>query len=170
MIKNIKLFLKKIPIVQSLVDKRKYKKKIDVRTLPIEKRIGLLDRKLRVVCENTQTNDEWLKWAEIAYQNIYGYEWQGDNLLLARQNLLYSFIEYYQTNFVTLPSEEALLRIAEIISWNLWQMDGLRGVPPDYPSPGELQDNPIPDMFTTYCVIRDWDNNTETRYIDLINK
>ena len=138
--------------------------------IPIEKRIGLLDRKLRVVSENTQTNEEWLKWAEIAFQNIYGYEWQGDNLLLARQNLLYSFIEYYQAKFVTLPPEEALLRIADIISWNLWQMDGLRGVPPDYPSPGELQDNPIPDMFTTYCVIRDWDNNTETRYIDLINK
>ena len=29
----------------------------------IEKRIGLLDRKLRVVSENTQTNEEWLKWA-----------------------------------------------------------------------------------------------------------
>ena len=138
--------------------------------IPLEKRIGLLDRKLRVVSKNTKTSEEWLEWAEVAYKNIYGYEWQGDNLLLARQNLLFSFIEYYQSKFATLPTEEAIHRIAEIISWNLWQMDGLRGVPPDYPSPGELQDNPIPDMFTTYCVIRDWDNNTEIRYIDLINK
>ena len=138
--------------------------------IPMEKRIGLLDRKLRVVSKNTKTSEEWLEWSEVAYKNIYGYEWQGDNLLLARQNLLLSFIEYYKAKFATLPSEEAIHHIAEIISWNLWQMDGLRGVPPDYPSPGELQDNPIPDMFTTYCILRDWDNNTEIRYIDLINK
>jgi hypothetical protein len=137
-------------------------------TIPLKKRIGLLDRKLRVVSKNTKTSEEWLEWAEVAYKNIYGYEWQGDNLLLARQNLLFSFIEYYEAKFATLPSEEAIHRIAEIISWNLWQMDGLRGVPPDYPSPGELQDNPIPDMFTTYCILRDWDNNTEIRYIDLL--
>ncbi|MBO4840764.1 MAG: restriction endonuclease subunit M [Bacteroidaceae bacterium] len=137
--------------------------------IPLEKRIGLLDRKLRVVSKNTKTPEEWLEWAEVAYMNIYGYEWQGDNLLLARQNLLFSFIEYYQSKFATLPPEDAIHRIAEIISWNLWQMDGLRGVPPDYPSPGELHDNPIPDMFSTYCVIRDWDNNKEIRYIDLIN-
>ena len=137
--------------------------------IPLEKRIGLLDRKLRAVSKNTKTSEEWLEWAEVAYKNVYGYEWQGDNLLLARQNLLFSFIEYYQAKFATIPPEESILRIAEIISWNLWQMDGLRGVPPDYPSPGELHVNPIPDMFTTYCVIRDWDNNTEIRYIDLIN-
>ena len=136
--------------------------------IPLEKRIGLLDRKLRAVSKNTKTSEEWLEWAEIAFQNIYGYEWQGDNLLLARQNLLFSFIEYYQAKFATIPPEESIHRIAEIISWNLWQMDGLRGVPPDYPSPGELHDNPIPDMFTTYCVIRDWDNNTEIRFIDLL--
>ena len=138
--------------------------------IPLEKRIGLLDRKLRVVSRNTNTSADWLEWAEVAYKNIYGYEWQGDNLLLVRQNMLFSFIEYHEAKFATLPPEEAICRIAEIISWNLWQMDGLRGVPPDYPSPGELHDNPIPDMFTTYCVIRDWENDEKIRFIDLINK
>jgi len=138
--------------------------------IPLKKRIGLLDRKLRVVSKNTKTSEEWLEWAEVAYKNIYGYEWQGDNLLLARQNMLFSFIEYYQAKFKEAPPTESIHTIAEIISWNLWQMDGLRGTPPDFPSPGELSENPIPDMFTTYCVIRDWDNNTEIRYIDLINK
>ena len=52
--------------------------------IPLDKRIGLLDRKLRMVSENTETQEDWLKWAETAYKNTYGYEWQGDNLLLAR--------------------------------------------------------------------------------------
>ena len=53
--------------------------------LPIElnQRIGMLDRKLRVVSENTETSGEWLSMAQEAYKNIYAYEWQGDNLLLA---------------------------------------------------------------------------------------
>ena len=65
--------------------------------IPLDKRIGLLDRKLRVVSENTETQEDWLKWAETAYQNTYGYEWQGDNLLLARLSLLFTFIDYYQS-------------------------------------------------------------------------
>ncbi len=136
----------------------------------IEKRIGLLDRKLRMVSENTETQDDWSKWAEIAYQNTYGYEWQGDNLLLARKALLFTFIDYYQAKFSDNPTQDSICRIAEIISWNLWQMDGLRGTPPDYPSPGELHENPVPDMFTTYCVIYDWDAKQEIRYIDLLGQ
>ncbi len=136
--------------------------------IPIAKRIGLLDRKLRVVSENTETQDDWLKWAEIAYQNTYGYEWQGDNLLLARKALLFTFIDYYKAKFGGNPSQDSIHGISEIISWNLWQMDGLRGTPPDYPSPGELHENPIPDMFTIYCIIRDWEKNEEVRFIDLL--
>ena len=138
--------------------------------IPLKERIGLLDRKLRLVNDKTETKEEWLKWTLIAYQNTYGYEWQGDNLLLAREALLYTFIDYYQAKFSENPSEANTLRIAEIISWNLWQMDGLRGVPPDYPSPVELLENPIPDMFTSYCIIRDWDENKEIRYVDLITR
>ena len=136
--------------------------------IPLEKRIGLLDRKLRLVNDKTETKEEWLEWARIAFQSTYGYEWQGDNLLLARQSLLFTFIDYYQSKFGEHPAEANIHGIADIISWNLWQMDGLRGVPPDYPSPGELLDNPVPDMFTTYCVIRDWDEDKVVRYVDLI--
>lgn len=53
--------------------------------IPIEQRIGLLDRKLRIVGENTETTSDWLEWAQTAYKSTYGYEWQGDNLLLARE-------------------------------------------------------------------------------------
>ncbi len=87
-------------------------------------RIGLLDRKLRVVNENTDTESEWLHWVNRAYQSIYGYEYQVDNLLLARLNLIYTFVDYYMFKFDKVPELSNLKKIATIISWNLWQMDG----------------------------------------------
>ena len=93
--------------------------------IPINERIGLLDRKLRVINENTNTEDEWYKWVIRAYQSTYGYEYQGDNLLLARENLLYTFIENMEHKFSKKPSDEQLIEIAKIISWNIWQMDGI---------------------------------------------
>ena len=136
--------------------------------IPLPKRIGLLDRKIHMINEHVENPDEWLTWVKTAYQNIYGYEWQGDNLLIARMNLLSSFMEYYSSRFGQMPPEEWIHDIAEIVSWNLWQMDGLKGVPPDYPAPGELVDNPVPDLFTTYCLIRDWASNKIIRYVDLL--
>ena len=94
--------------------------------IPIQQRIGLLDRKLRVVSENTETSGDWLEWAQVAYKHTYGYEWQGDNLLLAREALLWTFIEYYQEKFGKRPLLKSINYMAYIISWNLWQMDGLR--------------------------------------------
>ena len=43
--------------------------------ISVHNRIGQLDRKLRVVGENTNTKEEWLKWAIRAFQSIYGYEY-----------------------------------------------------------------------------------------------
>lgn len=53
------------------------------KVIKIKDRIGLLDRKLRIIDENTVTKEKWLKWAEIAFKNVYGYDWQGDNVLIA---------------------------------------------------------------------------------------
>ncbi|MBO4826516.1 MAG: restriction endonuclease subunit M [Prevotella sp.] len=163
--------------------------------IPIQNRIGLLDRKLRVVSENTETSGDWLEWAQVAYKNIYGYEWQGDNLLLAREALLYTFIDYYEAKFGKRPLLKSMLYIAYIISWNLWQMDGLKGVVPDscrdgvtekmmtlfgeeehiVSCPGCQQEN-IRKHNGLYCLIRDWgnkdpktkENNRKIRYIDLL--
>ena len=99
--------------------------------IPVENRIGLLDRKLRIVCENCDSEPEWVKWATKAFQSIYGYEWQGDNVLLARENLLYTFIDFYFYKFSNYPIKEYLMDIANIIAWNIWQMDGIRGVVPN---------------------------------------
>ena len=166
--------------------------------IPLEQRIGLLDRKLRVISENVDVSGEWLEWAQVAYKNIYGFEWQGDNLLLAREALLWTFIEYYQAKFQKAPLTKSINYIAYIISWNFWQMDGLKGVVPDTchdvvsknketpqldffstdvpekkepkvtPCPGCAADN-IYKHNGTYCLIRDWANDKKKiRFIDLI--
>ena len=167
-------------------------------SIPLQERIGLLDRKLRVISENVDVSGEWLDWAQVAYKNIYGFEWQGDNLLLAREALLWTFIEYYQAKFQKAPLLKSINYIAYIISWNLWQMDGLKGVVPDTchdvvskhkplqqldffldetpqeskpkvsPCPGCAEDN-IFKHNGTYCVIRDWPNDKKKiRFIDLM--
>lgn len=99
----------------------------------IKDRIGLLDRKLRVISENVDDEQEWIEWVFKAYQNIYGYEYQGDNLFLARKNLLLSFVDYTKDKFGHEPSKDDLETIAEIISWNIWQMDGLKYCVPEQP-------------------------------------
>ena len=98
--------------------------------LPLAERVGFLDKKLSVVSKYCTTHEEWLKWAKVAFQSSYGYEWQGDSLLIARENLLYTFIDYYQAQFKETPSIELQKEIAEIIVWNIFQMDGLKYVIP----------------------------------------
>ena len=157
--------------------------------ISIENRIGLLDRKLRVVSENTTTSADWLKAAQTAFQSIYGFEWQGDNLVLAREALLYTFIDYYHAKFGKEPLLKSLLYIAYIISWNIWQMDGLKGVRPD--TCGERKEI-IADLFGetekishcegcktgdirrhngTYALIKNWKApkaKQKLRFIDLM--
>jgi len=98
--------------------------------LPLNKRVGFLDKKLSVVSKYCSTHEEWIKWTKIAFQSSYGYEWQGDSLLIARENLLYTFIDYYQAQFRESPSSELQKMMAEIIVWNIFQMDGLKFVIP----------------------------------------
>lgn len=150
--------------------------------IPIKNRIGLLDRKLRIICENATTKAEWLEMARKAYMHTYGYEWQGDNLLLARESLLYTFIEYYIHHFndkdsngniilKDIPLNKSIKAIAEIISWNMWQMDGIKMVIPDscdnvytediwgaktkIECPGCLKGE-LKKHIGSYCIIRDW--------------
>ena len=39
---------------------------------------------------------------------IYGYEWQGDNLFLVRESLLYTFVDYYKAKFGKKPQLKSL--------------------------------------------------------------
>lgn len=157
--------------------------------IAIEQRIGLLDRKLRIVNENTETSSEWLKAAQSAFQSIYGFEWQGDNIVLAREALLYTFIDYYRAKFGKNPQLKSLLYMAYIISWNIWQMDGLKGVIPN--SCGErrtvetdlfgetvrisycegCKSGDIKKHNGVYALIKDWGapkSKQKIRFVDLI--
>ncbi len=98
--------------------------------IDINNRIGMLDRKIRVVTENTNTYEDWIAWVIRAFQSVYGYEFQGDNLLIARVNLMMTFIEYCENTWHRLPDIKDLLTIAQIITWNIWQMDGITGTIP----------------------------------------
>ena len=135
--------------------------------ISVARRIGILDRKLRVVSENAATEDEWRKYATHAVQSTYGYEYQGDNLLLARVNLLLTYAEHLQARWQRKPTKEELQPIATIISWNLWQMDGLRlSVPGGKPQP-EAEQLDLFSMFGTVeeqtpavsCKVKNWRSN-----------
>ncbi len=156
--------------------------------IPLENRIGLLDRKLRVINENVDESGKWLEAAQTAYKNSYGYEWQGDSLLLAREALLITFIENYTFKFGKDPLLQSIQYIAYIISWNLWQMDGLKGVVPNSCKDEIVE---IADIFETkteikkckgcetqnmklhngiYCNIMDWDIEKPIKFISLLEK
>ena len=94
-------------------------------SIAISERVGILDRKLHLVNERQLNDEDWLAQMRQAFQSTYGYEWQGDSLLLARENLLYTFIDHYEARHGCKPDALLLQEFAEIISWNLWQMDGL---------------------------------------------
>lgn len=96
----------------------------------LENREGILDRKLQVVNENVYDEAEWLKWVIRAFQSTYGYEFQGDNVLIARVNLLMTFEEYLYARWKRKPSVAEYREIVKIIAWNIWQMDGLSGTIP----------------------------------------
>ena len=97
---------------------------------PTIRRIGMLDRKLRIVNENTESYDDWLKWTIRAFEACYGYEYQGDNVLIARINLLLTFTDYYQERWGRQPDDKLLRQMANKIAWNIWQMDGLKDTVP----------------------------------------
>jgi len=98
--------------------------------IKLENRVGFLDRKLKIINKYCHKKNEWLFWAKEAFKASYGYEWQGDNVLLARENLLYTLIDYYKDKFKRAPSLLVQEKFAEIISWNIFQMDGLKYVTP----------------------------------------
>lgn len=150
--------------------------------IALKNRIGLLDRKLRIVNENTNDEAEWVKWTIRAFQSIYAYEFQGDNLLLARENLLYTFVDNTRARLHREPTLSELKKIATIISWNLWQMDGMSCTIPygDAKSINQLSlfdigrnevstDLPV-EAFHRLCRIKDWRSKVILDYKSLVRE
>ena len=98
--------------------------------IPIQKRVGLLDRKLKLINQQVRAVEDWKDFAARAVRSVYGYDFQGDNLFLARKNILLTVEDFYREKYFSNPPEDFLREVAEIISWNFWQMDGLTYSPP----------------------------------------
>ena len=68
-----------------------------------------------------------MKWAVRAYESVYGYEYQGDSLAIARFNLLSTFEDNLMARWGRKATTRELTAVANRIAWNFWQMDGLTG-------------------------------------------
>ena len=146
--------------------------------IPIPKRLGILDRKLRVVNENAVDEKEWLRWATRAFLATYGYEFQGDNLLIARVNLLMTYGDYLQERWKRKPTAVELSKLINVIAWNIWQMDGLTGTIPYSKAQEQFRQMTLFDMIGAgteseqenrqpLCRIYDWRADNSLEFVSL---
>ena len=98
--------------------------------LPVAERVGFFDRKLRIVSEKTKTRKEWVRRALDALRASYGYEYQGDNLLIARINVFETFADHLRAGWGSGPDADEANQAAWVVSWNFWQMNGLTDAVP----------------------------------------
>lgn len=98
--------------------------------VPLDERVGFVDRKLKRINAEVEDKAEWQRLVEEAYKSSYGFEWSGDSLLLARENLLYTYRDYYFAKWLEEPLYGLFEDIAKIISYNIFQMDGLKYIVP----------------------------------------
>ena len=164
------------------------------RLIKLENRVGFLDRKLRIVSAYCYKPKEWIIWAKEAYKASYGYEWQGDNVLIARENLLYTLIDYYKAKFGRQLPLVIQQEFAEIIGWNIFQMDGIKYVIPmschheTKIIPGELTlFEEFPDVVEKYecegckynrptkhngryVKVMDWTTGKPIKFVDLLSE
>ena len=94
--------------------------------IPLSERVGFVDRKLQRISREVTEEATFYELVKKAYRASYGYEYQGDSLLLARENLLATFEDYYLNKTENQPTLEQKKEIATIISYNVFQMDGLK--------------------------------------------
>ena len=94
--------------------------------IPLSERVGFVDRKLQRISREVSDEVTFYELVKKAYRASYGYEYQGDSLLLARENLLATFEDYYLAKTGNQPTLEQKKEIATIISYNVFQMDGLK--------------------------------------------
>ena len=133
--------------------------------IPVEERTGILDRKLHAVSAYAATQEKWIHWATRALEATFGYEYQGDNLLIARVNVIKTIIEFYTHKWNEIPDVRILKRLANKVTWNLWQMDGLTDTIPchrNFIEEISLFDEPIKNITPSLCKIYDWRNTKKS--------
>lgn len=118
--------------------------------IKLKDRIGVLDRKLQAINKHIKQEDykdersyksAWINKIMDAYRSVYGYEWQGDNLFIARVNLLQTFFDYFEDKWgYQVSNPKTIEKIIEIITYNIWQMDGLKDTIPLTDIPAKIID------------------------------
>ena len=146
--------------------------------IEVKDRIGFLDRKLRVVEENAD-GDEYKKWSMRSLESCYGYEYQGDNLLIARINVFLSWTEHWEKKLGEKPDRTTARSAANVIAWNFWQMDGLTGRTPQIKEKEcgqmtflgfEVENETGDSDATEECLIFDWRRRFSRTYNSLKSK
>lgn len=99
--------------------------------IPPDERVGILDRRLKRINEQHRgTPAGWWDQALDALETVYGYDIDLNNVLLTRANLFLTTMEFHaqwcDPAVPLLYTDSA----AEIISRNIFQMDGLTGTIP----------------------------------------
>ncbi len=123
--------------------------------IQLEDRIGLLDRKIRVINENTSDKETWFYYVRKAYQSTYGFDISEDNVKISRNNLVDSFKDYYCFKFNEEPKPQLKDIIEEIVNINIWCMDGLKFI---HPVTGE------------YSTVKDWETGEVVEFRELMKK
>ena len=115
-------------------------------------RNGMLDRKLKACSRIAKNADEWVRLATSAAQSVYGFELQGDSLLLAREAALMTICEHYAYKYGSeMPSEKAC-EITNIIAHNIFQMDGIT----------------LRSPTGHDCYVTNWNTNDKILFSDLL--
>jgi len=133
--------------------------------IAIEDREGILDIKIKYGIQNiafgwawgTAPYSNWYPDVKRMFQTVFGFDKHLPSLIIARMNLLLSFIEYSREYYAKrryfktheLPPEEHIKEIAEIICWNFWCMDFLN---------------------VKNEVVRDWETGEISKFKDLLKK
>ncbi|WP_447383420.1 Eco57I restriction-modification methylase domain-containing protein [Streptococcus pseudopneumoniae] len=132
----------------------------------LSERVGFVDRKLQRISREVSDEATFYELVKKAYRASYGYEYQGDSLLLARENLLATFEDYYLAKIGNQPTLEQKKEIATIISYNVFQMDGLEKNSPYSASQGQSQqlslftdELEIQEAEESKTQIKDWKKN-----------
>ena len=133
----------------------------------LDERVGFLDRKLKRINKECDIKDKWKELVNEAYKATYAFEWNGDSLLLARENLLYTYFDYYYDKWNSEPSLEDIEEIALIISYNIFQMDGLKCIIPL--SDVETQKNEQLNLFNKIEKIIKKTPNKKGQYVKIMN-
>lgn len=148
-------------------------------TIDIDDRFGLLDRKLECAKREARTLEGYRGLALEALKSVYGYEFQGDSLFMARVNVLMDFTEHWRGKWKAGPDSRILQAAAEAISWNFWQMDGLSNdcLPPlkklkeKKPVARSMfaeaeEQGGKPEDLSSPCVIKLWNEGSKGRKVE----